>query len=62
MRSMGIAQVKQEDLVFLAGLLKEGKIVPVIDRGYPLGEIVEAFRYVENVHARGKVIIEVLKG
>jgi NADPH:quinone reductase-like Zn-dependent oxidoreductase len=58
-RMMGRAKVIQEDLVFLAKLLEEGKITPVIDRSYPLGEIVEAFRYVENTHARGKVVITV---
>jgi NADPH:quinone reductase-like Zn-dependent oxidoreductase len=57
--SMGISQVKKEDLVFLARLLEEGKIAPVIDRIYPLSEIVEAFRYVEDTHAQGKVVITV---
>jgi NADPH:quinone reductase-like Zn-dependent oxidoreductase len=55
--SMGIAKVNQEDLVYLGELLKAGKIVPVIDRSYPLDEIVEAFRYVEEKHAQGKVVI-----
>lgn len=59
MRSMGIAQVNQEDLVFLAELLKAGRIAPIIDRSYPLSEIVEAFRYVEDTHAQGKVVITV---
>jgi NADPH:quinone reductase-like Zn-dependent oxidoreductase len=57
--SMGIAKVNQEDLVYLGELVEAGKIVPVIDRSYPLSEIVEAFRYVEEVHAQGKVIIDV---
>jgi len=61
MGSMGIAKVKREDLVFLAKLLEEGKIAPVIDRIYPLSEIVEAFRYVEEKHAQGKVVIEIPK-
>jgi len=59
MGSMGIAKVNQEDLVYLGELLEAGKIVPVIDRSYPLSEIVEAFRYVEEVHAQGKVVITV---
>lgn len=59
MRLMGRAKVIQEGLVFLAKLLEEGKIVPFIDRIYPLDEIVEAFRYVEEIHAQGKVVIEV---
>jgi NADPH:quinone reductase-like Zn-dependent oxidoreductase len=58
-RNMGMAQVKREDLAFLADLLKDGKIKPVIDRCYPLNEIVPAFRYVEDVHPQGKVVISV---
>ena len=61
MGSMGIAKVNREDLVFLAELLRSGKIAPVIDRSYPLSEIAEAVRYVEDVHAQGKVVIEVQK-
>lgn len=57
MTSMGIAKINQDDLVFLAGLLKDGKITPVIDRCYPLTEIVEAFRFVEDTHPQGKVVI-----
>lgn len=60
MGSMGIAKINQEDLVFLGELLKAGKISPVIDRRYPLSEIVEAFRYVEDTHAQGKVVITVV--
>jgi NADPH:quinone reductase-like Zn-dependent oxidoreductase len=57
MGSMGIAKVNQDDLAYLGELLEAGEIAPVIDCSYPLSEIVEAFRYVEEVHARGKVII-----
>lgn len=57
--TMGIAKVNQEDLVFLGGLLKAGKIRSVIDRRYPLSEIVNAFRYVEDTHPQGKVVITV---
>jgi NADPH:quinone reductase-like Zn-dependent oxidoreductase len=57
MRLMGRAKVIQEDLVFLAKLLEEGKITPVIDGSYPMSEIVEAFRYVEEKHAQGKLVI-----
>jgi len=38
-------------------LLESGKIMPVIDGCYPLSKISEAFRYFENVHPRGKVVI-----
>jgi NADPH:quinone reductase-like Zn-dependent oxidoreductase len=61
MRLMGRAKVFQEDLVFLAKLLEEGRIVPVIDRTYLLSDIVEAFRYVEERHAQGKIVIDILK-
>jgi NADPH:quinone reductase-like Zn-dependent oxidoreductase len=58
--SMGIAKVIQKDLVFLGELLEAGIIAPVIDRSYPLDEIAEAIRYVEEEHARGKVTIRVV--
>jgi NADPH:quinone reductase-like Zn-dependent oxidoreductase len=57
---MGRAKVIQEDLVFLTELLEKGKIMPVIDRCYPLSGIVEAFRYVEDRHPQGKVVISVV--
>jgi NADPH:quinone reductase-like Zn-dependent oxidoreductase len=57
--SMGVAKVNQEDLVYLGELLQAGKIVSVIDRSYPLSEIVEAFRYIEEKHPQGKVVITV---
>jgi len=55
--SMGIARVNQKDLVYLGELLQTGKIVPLIDRCYPLSEVPEAVRYVEEKHAQGKVVI-----
>jgi NADPH:quinone reductase-like Zn-dependent oxidoreductase len=59
MGSMGIAKVNHEDLVYLGELLEAGQIVPVIDRRYPLSETAEAFRYIEEKHPQGKVIITV---
>ncbi len=50
---------KKEDLVFLKELFEAGKVVPVIDRRYPLSETAEAFRYLEEGHARGKLVITV---
>lgn len=47
------------DLELLAGLLAARKVIPVIDRRYPLNEVPEAIRYVEEGHAKGKVIITV---
>jgi NADPH:quinone reductase-like Zn-dependent oxidoreductase len=38
-------------------LLESGKVVPVIDAYYPLEKTVEAFRYFQKVHARGKIVI-----
>jgi NADPH:quinone reductase-like Zn-dependent oxidoreductase len=55
--SMGIAKINQEDLLYLGELLEAGKIAPVIDRTYPLSETAEAFRYLEEKHAQGKVVI-----
>ena len=54
-----IANVNQADLVFLTELMEAGKIVPIIDRKYSLGKTPEAIRYVEEGHARGKVIIAI---
>ena len=59
MGSMGIAKVNQQDLVTLGELVEAGKIVPVIDRSYPLNEVREAIRYVEEEHPQGKVVIRV---
>jgi NADPH:quinone reductase-like Zn-dependent oxidoreductase len=49
----------QKDLLFMKELLEAGKVVPVIDRRYPLHETAEAIRYLEEGHARGKVVITV---
>jgi len=49
----------QKDLVFLIALFEAGKVVPVIDRCYPLSEVAEAFRYLGEGHAKGKVVITV---
>lgn len=54
-----IANVNKADLVFLKELLEAGKVVPVIDRKYRLSEAPEAIRYVEEGHARGKVVITI---
>jgi NADPH:quinone reductase-like Zn-dependent oxidoreductase len=57
MGSMGIAKLNQKDLVLVKELLEAGKVVPVIDRRYTLSEVPEAIRYVEEGHAKGKVVI-----
>ncbi|HET6360715.1 MAG TPA: NAD(P)-dependent alcohol dehydrogenase [Gemmatimonadota bacterium] len=52
-----MAKVKKEDLVTLRDLLEAGTVTPVIDRTYPLSGVSEAIRYLEEGHARGKVVI-----
>jgi NADPH:quinone reductase-like Zn-dependent oxidoreductase len=57
-----ISQLNHNDLAFLADLMQSGKIKPVIDRTYKsLSEIPEAIRYLDQGHARGKVVITVEK-
>jgi NADPH:quinone reductase-like Zn-dependent oxidoreductase len=53
------AKRSQKDLVFLRELVEAGKVVPVIDRRYPLSEAAEALRYLGEGHARGKIVITV---
>jgi NADPH:quinone reductase-like Zn-dependent oxidoreductase len=48
---------KREDLAFLAELFEAGKVVPVIDRRYPLSEVPEALRYLEEEPHLGKIVI-----
>jgi len=48
-----------DDLVYMKDLIEAGKVVPVIDRRYPLSEIAEAFSYFEEGHPAGKVVITV---
>jgi NADPH:quinone reductase-like Zn-dependent oxidoreductase len=54
-----LAQMKPEDLQTLRTLMEAGKVTPVIDRRYPLSEVPQAIRYLEQGHARGKVVIDV---
>ena len=53
------ANPNNEDLVVLKELIEAGKVTPVIDRTYPLSETSEAFWYLNEGHARGKVVITV---
>ncbi len=54
---MFLSESNADDLATLRDLMAAGKITPVIDREYPLAEAAEAIRYLEEGHARGKVII-----
>src|SRR5947208_2682501 len=56
---MMMAQPSTKDLTLLAEMVESGKLKPVIDRTYKLAEVPEAVRYVEQGHARGKVVITV---
>jgi NADPH:quinone reductase-like Zn-dependent oxidoreductase len=49
----------REDLQLLKQFIEDGTITPVIDRSYPLAQVPEAIRYLEEGHARGKVVISV---
>jgi NADPH:quinone reductase-like Zn-dependent oxidoreductase len=51
--------VKQEDVAALARLIEAGTVTPVIDRTYPLIEAPDAIRYLEEGHARGKIVVTV---
>ena len=53
------AKIDQNDLYTLKELLEAGKIVPAIDKRYPLNEVPEALRYLGTNHARGKIVISV---
>ena len=48
---------RQEDVAILVELFEAGKIAPVIDRRYPLGEVADALRYLEEGRVRGKIVI-----
>jgi len=54
-----LARPNKADLTFVSQLLESGKIVPVIDKRFPLDQTADALRYLEEGHARGKVIITV---
>ena len=56
---MYLASPNNKDLVVLKELIEAGKVAPIIDRAYPLSDTPEAFRYLEEEHARGKVVITV---
>ena len=54
-----ISKERQQDLLTLKDLIEAGKLTPVIDRTYPLREAPQAIRYLEQGHARGKVVLTI---
>jgi len=52
-----MARINKDDLTTIQGLMQSGKVTPVIDKYYKLIEVPEAIRYLEEGHARGKVVI-----
>jgi NADPH:quinone reductase-like Zn-dependent oxidoreductase len=52
-----IAQLNKKDVTILGDLMQSGKVTPVIDKVYKLSEVPAALRYLEQGHARGKVVI-----
>lgn len=56
---MFMADITRQDLTILADLMQSGKVTPVVDRTYPLTQIAEAIRYLEEGHARGKVVVSI---
>jgi NADPH:quinone reductase-like Zn-dependent oxidoreductase len=56
---MKTANPNKRDLLLIKELLEAGKVIPVIDRRYALSEVPAAIRYLEEGHARGKVVITV---
>ena len=56
---MMLGDLNQKDLTALADLMESGKVTPVIDRTYKLSELPQAIEYLEQGHARGKVVIAV---
>jgi NADPH:quinone reductase-like Zn-dependent oxidoreductase len=56
---MVLAKRSKEDLAIMRDLMEAGKVTPVVDRRYRLSEVPEAIRYLEEGHARGKVVITV---
>ena len=54
---MLLSQASKEDLIIISDMLQAGKVTPVIDKRYSLSEVPEAIGYLEEGHARGKVVI-----
>jgi len=57
---MMLAELNPEDLKIIGDLMQSGKVTPVIDKTYSLNEVPEALGYLEQGHARGKVVINIV--
>lgn len=55
----GIAKTSRDDLALLLDLVERGEFKSVIDRGYPLEQMIEAHRYVETGHKKGNVVVTI---
>ena len=56
---MMLAEINRKDLTLVADLIQTGKIKPVIDKTYPFSQLPDAMRYLEEGHARGKVVLTI---
>jgi hypothetical protein len=56
---MMLAEISRKDLTLIADLIQTGKVKPVIDKTYPFNQLPDAMRYLEEGHARGKVVLTV---
>jgi NADPH:quinone reductase-like Zn-dependent oxidoreductase len=55
---MGITKYNQKDLIYIKELLESGKIIPVIEKSYPLSDVPAAMRYITEGNAKGKIVIQ----
>ena len=52
-----VAKLNRADLVVVGEFLQSGKVIPVVDRRYEMSEIADAFRYLGDGHAQGKIVL-----